>query len=313
MRRNTIVLAVLLVLLAAYVYFFERAKPEPGKNEKLLNFNGSGPAGIVLDYPGREIELRQDDAGRWRLVQPLQAPADAAAIAGLLGALGAADIQRALEKKPAPEDLKNFGLTPPAAKVSLTLKNGLTLPQLLVGGKAPMGDSAYVQRGGDPGVYLTGGALAAALEKEPNDFRDRTILQLPAEPAARLEIQTAGKILALAKDDKEQWTLAPAGRPAKADAVYKYIGALTTLRARAFIDDRVDPKRYGLDRPAVRISLGAKDGKGLAAIEAGQAGGAYYARRAGEPTVYVIDEEAFKGLMKEEKDFEGEEKAGEKK
>ncbi len=174
MRRNPIALAVLLVLLAAYVYFFELAKTGPEKNEKLFNFKSDEATGVALAYPGREIELKKDGQGRWRLVQPMQAPADAAAVQSLLGALGAGDVKRTLEKKPAPEDLKNFGLDPPAVKVSLSLKSGLTLPALLVGGKTPAGDSAYVQRGGDPAVYLTDGSLAFALEKEPNDFRDRT-------------------------------------------------------------------------------------------------------------------------------------------
>jgi uncharacterized protein DUF4340 len=315
-RLNTIALAVLLVLLGAYVYFFELSKDDKGKSDKLFNLKSEDVAGIALGYPRQEIQLRREATGQWRIIQPLQAPADDAAVAGLVAALSAGEIKRTLEKKPGAEDLKNFGLSPPAVKVAVTLKNGLTLPTLNVGARTPLGDSAYVQRGGEPGVYLTGAALAFALEKEPNDFRDKTLVPFPLEQAARLEIQTPGKSLVLAKGEKDEWTIeAAVKKNAKADAVIGYLATLTQLRARSFVDDQpADVKKYGLDRPTAKISVGAKDGTNLAVLEiGGKSVNTYYARREGNPTVYAIDESSYQTLQKAPEDFVGEEKAAPKK
>lgn len=310
-RLNTIGVAVLLVLLGAYVYFFELGKDAKGKSDKLYDFKSEEVAGVALVYPQKEIQLQREASGRWKIVQPLQAPADDAAVAALVAALSAAELKRTLEKKPAAEDLKNFGLSPPAVNVSITLKNGLTLAPLNVGGKTPLGDSAYVQRGADPAVHLTGAALAYALEKEPNDLRDKTLLSFPLEQAARVEIQTPGKTLLLAKDEKEQWTVeAPVKKNAKADAVIGFLATLSGLKARSFVEDQApDVKKYGLERAAAKISVGSKDGKILAALEIGaKSGNTYFARREGSPAVFAIDEAAYGFLQKTPEDFLVEEK-----
>jgi hypothetical protein len=315
-RLNTLILAVLLIALGGYVYFFELAKDEKGKSERLINFKSDEVTGIDLAYPKRALQLQKDPSGKWRLTQPLQAGADNSAVGSLIAAVAAADIKRPLEKKPSAEDLKSFGLDTPAAKISLTLKSGLTLPELVVGAKTALGDSAYVRRGSDPVVYLTGAALVYALDKEPNELRDSTIVAVPPEQATRLEIQTTGPALILAKGEKEEWTIeSPLKKHAKADAVNGYLAQLAQLRAKTFADDQpADLKKYGLDRAALKISVAGKDGKNLATFRVGgKSVDGYYATAEGSPTVYTIDERFYNQLRKQPADFAAEEKAEAKK
>ena len=313
---HTLILAVILVVLGGYVYFFELQKGEKGKPDRLLNFKEDEAASVVLSYPEREIQLLREPSGKWKLTQPLQAGADGSAVRSILSALSASEIKRTLEKKPGPDDIKSFGLDRPAVKVSLTLKNGLTLPSLIVGAKTPLGDSAYVQRGSDPGVYLTGAMLPLVLEKEPNDLRDKTVLDFPPAQVARLGIQTPEESLILTKSEKEQWTIeAPVKKNAKAAAVTGYLAALAELRAQTFVDDQPkELKKYGLDPAALKISIDGKDGKNLAALQiGGKSGESYYAKREGNPTVYAIDGSSYKLLRKQPADFLAEEKKEPKK
>jgi len=315
-RLNTLILAVLLVALGAYVYFFELAKDPKGKSERLLDFKNDEVTGIDLAYPERTIQLQKDPSGKWKITQPLQSGADDAAVASLIAALAAADIRRTLEKKPSAEDLKSFGLDPPAVKASITLKSGLTLPQLIVGAKTPLGDSAYVRRGSDPVVYLTGASLVFALEKQPNDLRDKTIVAFPLGQATRLQIQTTGPALVLVKGEKEEWTMeAPLKKTAKADAVNGYLAQLAELKAKTFADDQpADLKKYGLDRAALKISVDGKDGKNLATLRVGgKRVDGYYATAEGNPTVYTIDERFYNLFRKQPADFAAEEKEEAKK
>jgi hypothetical protein len=308
-------LAVLLVALGGYVYFFELAKDKKGESERLLDFKNAEVTAVDLAYPERAIQLQKDAAGKWKIVQPLREGADEAAVGSLIAALAAADIRRILEKKPVSEDLKSFGLDPPAARVSLTLKSGLTLPQLAVGAKTPLGDSAYVRRGSDPAVYLTGAALVVALEKQPNDLRDRTIVAFTPDQATRLQIQMPGQALVLAKGEKEEWTIkAPLKKTADAGAVTGYLAQLAQLKAKTFVDDQpADLKKYALDRAALKISVD-KDGKNLATLRVGgKSADGYYATAEGTPAVYTIDERSYHLIMKQPADFAAEEKAAEKK
>jgi hypothetical protein len=314
MRRNTIALAVLLAALAGYYYFFELGKSDTKPSDKLLNFKPEDAAGVALDFPGRAIVLQRDAQGRWKLAAPLQAPADDQTVASIVSILSTSDIKRTLDKKPSQEDLKNFGLAPPTVKVTVTLKSGLTLPILNVGAKTPIGDSTYAQRANDPAVYLTDGSLSFALDRQPEDLRDKSILPLPQEPIARLEINAGGKPLVLTKDEKEQWKIeAPIQAPANGEAVNQYIFALARLQARSFIDNPSDPRKYGMDKPAVKVTLGGAGGKTLAAIEAGKSGNAWFARRDGETTIFAIDENSYKSLVKTPEDFKAQEKKPEEK
>jgi hypothetical protein len=314
-RRNTIVLAVLLAALAGYWWFYERGNNPAESKDKLFSFKAEEATGVALDYQGRAIVLQKDaQTGKWKLAAPLQAPADDAAVGGLLTTLSSAAVKRTVEKLPKEADLKNFGLEPPAVKVSVTLKSGLTLPGITVGTKTPLGDSTYAQRAKDPAVYLVDGSLGDALAREPDDFRDRAIFPFPSEPVARLEINMGGKSIAVARNDQEQWMLeAPSKGPASPDKVNGYIIQLAQLRARSFIDNQSDLKKYGLEKPAIHIVLGAKGGKQLAALDAGQSGNAYFARRDGDPTIFPIDEGSYKSLFREESDLKAEEKKPEEK
>ncbi|MGH7768098.1 MAG: DUF4340 domain-containing protein [Candidatus Binatia bacterium] len=315
-RLNTLILAVLLIALGAYVYFFELAKDEKGKSERLINFKSDELTGIDLANPKQGLQLQKDPSGKWRLTQPLRAGADDSAVASLIAALAAADIKRPLEKKPSAEDLKSFGLDPPAARISLTLKSGFTLPELVVGAKTALGESAYVRRGSDPVVYLTGAALVFALDKEPNELRDRTIVAVPPEQATRLEIQTTGQALIVAKGEKEEWTIeSPLKKSAKTVAVHGYLAQLAQLRAKTFADDQpADLKKYGLDRAALKISVAGKDGKNLATLRVGgKSADGYYAAAEGTPAVYTIDERSYNLLRKQPADFAAEEKEETKK
>src|SRR5262249_24947491 len=250
----------------------------------------------------------------WRLAAPLQAPADDAAVGGLLATLSSIDIKRTLEKLPSETVLKNYGLEPPMVTVSVTLKSGLTLPGLTVGTKTALGDSTYAQRAKDPAVYLVDGSLGDALAREPEELRDRSVLQLPQEPIARLEINAGGKPLVLTRDEKDRWKIeSPIAAPANSDAVNQYIFTLARLQAPSFIDNPPDARKYGMDKPAVKVTLGGAGGKTLAAVEAGRSGNAWFARREGDTTIFAIDENSYKSLVKQPEDFKAEEKKPEEK
>jgi hypothetical protein len=111
-RRNTIVLAVLLAALAGYWWFYERGK-NPAAQGQALCLQGRGRDGVALDYQGRAIVLQKDaQTNKWKLAAPLQAPADDAAVADC-SRRSRPPRSSARSTKSLEEDLKNFGLAPP--------------------------------------------------------------------------------------------------------------------------------------------------------------------------------------------------------
>ena len=309
--RNTFLLALVFILLGAYVYFFELQEGTKENTERLLNFREEEVEGIILNYPEQEIRLRKEVLGRWKITRPLESAADESTVSAILAALTTGEVKRTFEEKASEADLKNYGLDRPEVKVLITLRNGVALPAIFVGAKTPVGNSAYIRRGAEPGVILTDASIRSKLEKKLNDFRNKEFLAIPRDQVAELQIFTPKESLVLTKGEKEEWKVeAPKKGVAKQPLISDYLTLLSHLRAKGFADDEAkDLKKYGLDSPAVKISAVAKDGKTLAVLLLGNKSGTeYYAAREGNPAVYMIDEFSYSQLNKKPTDFLEQEK-----
>jgi len=92
----------------------------------------------------------QHGAEGWRVTQPSEGEADEARLIGLTSSLSGLKYTRALADI---GNLNDFGLQPPQAQATLVFSDGLTI-DLTIGITNPMGTSRYVQKAGDPKVYL---------------------------------------------------------------------------------------------------------------------------------------------------------------
>lgn len=173
--RNTLLLTAVFIGLGVYVYFFELRKGGEEKGARLLSFKEEEVESIILSYPQQEIRLKKESSGKWKMTQPLQVAADESTVRSLLSSLNSTEVIRTVEQKPSPEDLRAFGLEQPVVQLSITLKNGITLPSILVGSKTPFGNSVYVKREREHGVLLTSGSLRSILEKKLEEFSHKQI------------------------------------------------------------------------------------------------------------------------------------------
>lgn len=254
--RNTLLLAVIFLLLGAYVYFYELKKGKEEEGERLLSFNEDEVESIILSYPQQEIQLKKGPSKKWKITQPLQVAADESTISGILATLNTSKVNRTIEENPSPRDLKAFGLDKPQVKVSITLQMEESLPTILVGGKTPVGNSAYVKREGEPAVFLTNALLRSSLDKKLYDFRNKTIIELKGDAVKQLTLQGAKGDFALIKKGEEWFIDQP--KSYRADQV-EIKGMLSTIRnmsARDFLEESPsDLKKYGLDQPRLQVTV----------------------------------------------------------
>src|SRR5262249_29148337 len=146
--------------------------------------------GITLVYPDREIELHRDD-GTWRLVRPIQAPADDATVKAVVGAIADTEVQRTLDQAPA--DLAPFGLDKPTVTARLTLKDGSQPPPAVGAGRTPgSGRNPSARKAAEPKLYLTTSSIGFGLNKQVKDLRDKQILTFKDEDVTRVEIRPQG-------------------------------------------------------------------------------------------------------------------------
>src|SRR5215831_4698797 len=232
--RNTLILALLLAALGAYLYFVEaRQMAEEGKKEKLVDLNADDVTGITLAYPDRQIVLAKTD-GAWRVVKPVDAAADDVTVKNLIHAIADAEVKKTIDEPPA--DLAQFGLTQPMVTLTLTTKDK-TLPELKVGKTTAVSNSTYVQRADQAKIYLTGSAFHAGMDKQVKDLRDKKILDFKEDQITRVALHGPEGDVVLAKTDGN-WTIEkPVAFKADGNAVRSLITSVRNLRATDFASD----------------------------------------------------------------------------
>ncbi len=301
--RNTLILAVIFVALAGYVYFVEFEKAaEEAKKKTLVTFDADQVAGVTLTYPDREIVLTKTDGG-WRLSKPVDAAADETTIKNLINAVATAEVKKTLDDTP--DNLAPFGLDQPFATVTLKLKDK-ELPAIRVGKTSPVGNSTFVQRADEKKVYLTGSAFHAGMDKQLKDLRDKQILQFNDADVRKISIIGGGHDLVLTKSD-DTWTLdKPGPYPADAGTVRSLLSSLRSMRATDFpADDAANLGTYGLDSPRLTVTIvsGKEDNEQQIVLGGETDKKETYLKLADRPTVYTVGSYVFHDLNKDTNDF----------
>lgn len=314
--RNTAILAAIVALVGAYLYFVERPAVEREAAKKtLLEFNPEDVRIVVLEYPGRSIRLARRD-GTWAITEPRELEADPTTVENLLRATAEAELKRVVDETPA--DLAKFGLDPPAATIRIELADGTALPAIAVGGSTPIGFNAYARRGEEPAVLLTSGAFQSGVKKDLEDLRDKTIVRFEDAKVTKLTLRRNGEAPIVLARAEQGWRLeAPVDARADAITVQSMLGSLRAMRARGFADDPSEdaasapadgeataraPADRGLTAPQLTVEL-SLEGGGAEAIEFGAAKpgegeSLIYVRRRGTETVYEVGSHVLANLSK---------------
>ncbi|RUL86470.1 DUF4340 domain-containing protein [Tautonia sociabilis] len=250
---------------------------DPGawRDRALFNIYSYDVKSLDVAGPGRRLAVELD-RGRWRVVAPFRAPANAEAINGLLADLAELEAVAGPEGFAAEdvEDLSPFGLDPPRATITL-VPAGLTgpdAPQVAHLGAAPEGkaDLLYARRDGEDDVLLVRARGVADVGLDPQAMRSRKVVDFrPAEVAA-LEIEADGRTYRLLRGDEGWRVVSPEEGPADAIDVATLLETLTGLESAAFfpIEEVEDAE---IDAPRAAFAAWLDDGE----QDAGSADGVF--------------------------------------
>jgi len=299
--RKILLLLLVVAALGTYLVVYELPQAErEATKDKLLSVDKEAITGVTLVYPDREIELQKGDKG-WRVVRPVEAAADEAAVKGVLAMVVDAEVQRTLDETP--QDLASFGLDKPNVVVRLTAKDA-TPPPIAVGKNTAIGGKTYVRKGDEPKLYLTTTAIQTGLNKQVKDLRDKQLLSFQDADVTRVDIRRAsGDATTLTRGDGDSWTVAP-DQLADATEVRSYLASLRAARATDFPDDAPqDVAHYGLDAPRITVTVTGKEGVPPQTLRLGgerKEGSAQhvYAQREGVPTVFALGDWSYRALDK---------------
>jgi hypothetical protein len=301
--RHTLVLGLIFFALGAYVYFveFERAAEER-KKETLFDLMQDDVDEVVLSYPDREITLIKA-TDKWKIIEPIQAPADQLAAKNLVRAIAECEVTKRLDD--VPEDLEPFGLLEPDVVIRVKRK-GEALPEIRVGKNTPVGYSTYIQRADNPKVMLTESAFHSGMQKEVEDLRDKTIVEFNDDEVRKIAVVAPDRNLLLARSN-DKWKIEqPSEYNADESRVRNFLSTLRSSRATGFPDENpADLEPYGLASPRLQVTLFlGEDEERKEILVGGEAGDSkIYLKSGSRPTIYEANDWVYRDLNKNLNDF----------
>ncbi|HEB90480.1 MAG TPA: DUF4340 domain-containing protein [Deltaproteobacteria bacterium] len=258
--RTTAILAVLALVLGAFVYFHEiggeAERKAAQENEERIH-----PGLDQDDVEAIELTTRDGIAARferhdgsWALVSPVEGPADSVALDAMAHAL--TTLQR-MGSVAEPGDLAQYGLDEGARIVRFEI--GGTSRGLRIGGPTPVGGHTYVARLADDDVGYVETYRINAFDRNLDDLRERRIFRFAEGDVRTLRVSwhegDHEVEVALARDERGEWQMgAPLVTRADQRTVHDLLSDLAFLRAKGFVDERTPAIEAALADPLLRIS-----------------------------------------------------------
>src|SRR3984893_15715803 len=288
LRKKLILLAIALAGFA-YIKFYESKKPgteeAARQSHNVVNFNREKIEGVVIQNGDDKIEIRRHD-NKWRLETPIKDQADSALIDGLLSDLENWQKAATISAKEIEADrskLNEYGLSKPKLRLKLL---GPDAPrEILFGKDAALEGKMYVRFDNSKDTFVANQAVKKAIEKKPDDFRDKRLTDLTVTQVSRVVLKTAAGEMELQKKGDHWEIVKPLRARSDDQKVGDLIAQVTTARIQQFVaDDRGDLHPYGLAEPRGSITLFGQDDKQGQIL---QIGGPASAGGKGKDQVYV--------------------------
>jgi hypothetical protein len=295
-------LALLIVTAGVFTYLFlvERNAPNTAdaarEAQNVLNFSRDKITGITIQNGDDKIDIRRHD-DKWRLETPIKDQADAAAVNNLLGDLENWQKDATISAKEMEADkskIADFGLAQPKLRLKMS---GEKAPQeILFGKEAALEGKMYVRFANSKETFLVNQSIRKAIDKKPEDFRDRKLTDLIMAQVVRAVLKTPAGEMELQKKGDHWDIVKPLHTRADDQKVGDLIAQVTTARIQQFVaDDKGDLHPFSLAEPRGSITLFTQDDKPGAAGQILQIGSApekekdqVYVRFASRGFVYTL-------------------------
>src|SRR3984893_17341942 len=264
--KTTLVLFVIAAAVFAYLFFVERNRPgteeAARKAGNVVNFSHDKINGLVIQNGDDRIDLRRRD-DKWRLEIPIKDQADSSVVNNLLmdienwqkdAAISAKEMETAKNK------LADYGLANPKLRLKLLGPNAP--PEIFFGKDAALEGKMYVRFENSKETFLATQSVRKAIDKNPEDFRDRKLTDLIMAQVVRVVLKTSAGEMELQKKGDHWEIVKPLHTRADDQKVSDLIAQVTTARIQQFVaDDRGDLHPYGLAEPRGALTLFAQDDK----------------------------------------------------
>ena len=298
--KATFVLFLIAAGVFAYLVLVERHRLNTAdaarEAQNVVHFDREKIEGIIIQNGDDKIDVRKR-GDKWRLEMPIKDQADASAVNNLLLDLENWQKEASISVKEMEADkskLSDFGLAQP--KLRLKLSGDKAPPEIFFGKDAAVEGKMYVRFANSKETFLVDQSVKKAIDKKPEEFRDRKLTDLILAQVVRVVLKTSAGEMELQKQ-ADHWEITkPLHARADDQKVNDLVAQITTARIQQFIaDDKGDLHPYGLADARGSITLFTQEDKSGAPGQTLQIGGApekekdqVYVRFASRGFVYTL-------------------------
>ena len=173
---KTLIVFIIALLTAAYIYFYERKTPtteeRKEKEKKIFDFKSEEVKKLSLKK-GEYLIVCEKKGKKWQMVKPLKVKADRSEIERILSRLEFLETQRRLMEDSEKIELQKFGLDNPRIEVTINPKDkSMTL---LLGDNCPVGGNMYAMLKNTEEILVVRKGIFNDLDKKPDDLRDKDL------------------------------------------------------------------------------------------------------------------------------------------
>ena len=229
------------------------------RDRRLLSF--APIAADRIDVRAEEsFTLQRQTNGLWRLLEPLNMPADAGLMKEFLATLGELEVVQFI--KDVVTDFSSYGLAPPSRQITLSASvtnaagpTNQVLVQLDFG--TNQADRVFVRRADENSVYAVASSAVQRLPQIGFQLRDRRIWSFAATNVNSLTVKLRGQAHKLVRNEAQQWVLAPGSQgTVNIFAVDELLHRLGELSAEVWVGRGTDKlAEYGFAEAAHELVL----------------------------------------------------------
>ena len=264
--KTTLVLFAIAAGVFAYLALVERNRLNTAdaarEAQNVVNFDREKIEGIVIQNGDDKIDIRKR-GDKWRLETPIKDQADASAVNNLLLELENWQKEASISAKEMEADkskLSDYGLAQP--KLRLKLSGEKAPAEIFFGKDAAVEGKMYVRFSNSKESFLVNQSVKKALDKKPEEFRDRKLTDLILAQVVRAVLKTTAGEMELQKTG-DHWDITkPLRTRADDQKINDLVAQITTARIQQFVaDDKGDLHPYGLAEPRGSMTLFTQDDK----------------------------------------------------
>jgi hypothetical protein len=233
MKRNTIYSIIVLIFLAIITFFALNREGEVSSTgssgQMLVGYDSTSVDKLEIVSPTGSIILEKQ-AGTWMLTAPIKYKADETAATSAVGKGRKIELTSLVSTNPEKQKLFQVDSSGTLVKV---YEKGNPKAAFRIGKASSSFTETYVRLEGSNDVQLTNEMISSYFNKQPKDWRNKTIFKIDEDKIRNVRFQYGDTTFTLSMQDS-LWRIAKDS--ASQTAVKPLLSALANIQTDEFID-----------------------------------------------------------------------------